>query len=208
MLSQMKRRTYTKRKRAENEAQTRQRIVEATVALHEELGPRETSISAIAERAGVQRLTVYRHFEDDFELFQACTGHWLERHPPPDIDAVEGETPEVRTEGALLALYRYYRANERMWKVAMRDLEMVPALQEALKGFQDYLDRARDSLLAGWGVKGASRRKLRACLGHLLGFPTWESLMRQGLHDPEMSRLGTGWARACVSAGAQRAPRK
>jgi len=199
MLTDMTHRTYTKRKRAEQEARTRRRIVEATVALHEEVGPRETSIKAIAERAGVQRLTVYRHFDDDFALFQACTGHWLERHPPPEIGAGKGGAPEDRTAEALLTLYRYYRATERIWAVTYRDLELVPALAEALGGFQAYLDRARDSLLDAWGAKGAARRRLRASLGHLLSFPTWASLKDQGLHDPEMSRLGAVWAQAAAA---------
>jgi AcrR family transcriptional regulator len=52
--------------------------------LHEEIGPRATTISAIADRAGVQRLTVYRHFPDETAVFQACTAHWLSLNPPPD----------------------------------------------------------------------------------------------------------------------------
>src|ERR671919_2710297 len=77
-------RKYEKKRRAEQEAETRQRIVEAMVALHREVGPARTTISAIAERAGVERLTVYRHFPDERSLFEACTGHWRASHPPPD----------------------------------------------------------------------------------------------------------------------------
>ncbi len=69
-------RKYELKQRAEKMSETRMRIVEATVELHEKLGPARTTISAIADRAGVQRLTVYRHFPDERSLFRACSGHW------------------------------------------------------------------------------------------------------------------------------------
>src|ERR671925_1066982 len=77
-------RPYRMKRRAELEQQTRLRITESAVALHEELGPARTSISAVAERAGVRRSTVYRHFPDDEALFAACSSHWRAGHAPPD----------------------------------------------------------------------------------------------------------------------------
>src|SRR5215211_773494 len=78
------RRPYRKRRRAELEADTRLRITEATVDLHGSVGPARTTISAVAERAGVQRATVYRHFSDEEALFDACSSHWMAQHPLPD----------------------------------------------------------------------------------------------------------------------------
>src|SRR3954466_6401562 len=78
-------RTYRKSRRAALEEQTRLRITESAVALHEELGPARTSISAIAERAGVRRSPVYRHFPDEDALFTACSTHWRAANPPPDL---------------------------------------------------------------------------------------------------------------------------
>lgn len=78
----METRKYTQTRRAEQQDETRERIVVAAVRLHEALGPANTSIKAIAEAAGVQRLTVYRHFPDDASLFQACTAHYLGQHSP------------------------------------------------------------------------------------------------------------------------------
>src|SRR6476646_9149441 len=77
-------RPYTMRRRAELEEETRRRITESAVELHEELGPAQTSISAIADRAGVRRSTVYRHFPDEDALFAACSAHWRAANPPPD----------------------------------------------------------------------------------------------------------------------------
>ncbi len=73
----MTKRSYNLGQRASSQEETPRRIVDATVALHEEIGPRATTISAIAEKASVQRLTVYRHFPDETELFKACTSHWF-----------------------------------------------------------------------------------------------------------------------------------
>ena len=109
-------RPYRKTRRAELEEQTRRRITESTVALHEELGPARTSISAIAERAGVRRSTVYRHFPDEEALFAACSSHWRAANPPPDPGAWAAiEDPAERTEAALRELYAFYGRTEAMY---------------------------------------------------------------------------------------------
>jgi AcrR family transcriptional regulator len=110
----MSKRRYTLKQRAESQDETRRRIVEATAHLHEEVGPRDTTISAIAQEAGVQRLTVYRHFPDEMELFKACTSHWLGLNPPPDPATWGRLEGLVRVQQALIELYRYYRRTERM----------------------------------------------------------------------------------------------
>src|ERR671915_1215643 len=77
-------RKYEMKRRARRQEETRRRIIEATVELHQTVGMARTTISAIAEKAGVQRLTVYRHFPDERALFHACTGHWRAANPPPE----------------------------------------------------------------------------------------------------------------------------
>src|SRR6187401_3150494 len=108
-------RTYRMRQRAEREAQTRRRITESAVALHEEVGPARTSISAIAERAGVRRSTVYRHFPDEAALFAACSSHWRAANPPPELAAWRAiADPDERLRVALRELYGHYRRTEAM----------------------------------------------------------------------------------------------
>src|SRR3712207_3871494 len=108
-------RKYELKARAEGQAQTRRRITEATVELHRTVGPAQTTISAIAERAGVQRLTVYRHFPTEEELFAACSAHWLAGSPPPDPAEWAGIADRrERLRSALEAIYAWYRANEGM----------------------------------------------------------------------------------------------
>ena len=75
-------RRYTLKRRAELQAETRQRIVDAAVALHSSVGPAATTISAIAEHAGVERLTVYRHFPDELTLLRACSGKLTKKVVP------------------------------------------------------------------------------------------------------------------------------
>src|SRR5215218_5679232 len=102
MFTHMATRRYQKKRRAEQEAETRQRIVEAVFALHRECGPARTTISAIAERAGVERLTVYRHFKGEAELFAACSAHFRAEVPPPDPASwVTIREPAARVRSAL-----------------------------------------------------------------------------------------------------------
>ncbi|PWG63572.1 TetR/AcrR family transcriptional regulator [Spiribacter halobius] len=207
MFIDMGERRYRMKKRAESQARTRERIVEATVALHEELGPRQTSIRAIAERAGVQRLTVYRHFPDDASLFQACTAHWLARNPPPDA-AVWRASPagEPRCRDALIAFYRYYRDTEAMWAASHRDEPDVPALQGPMQAFRAHLDAVRDELLAGFAAP-LRTREVALTLRHALSFPTWQALAQAGLEDEQAAALAVAWLRgagedAAAGAGA------
>src|SRR5438477_8671872 len=130
-----KKRPYRKTRRAELEEQTRLRITESTVELHSTRGPARTSISAVAERAGVRRSTVYRHFPDEAALFAACSGHWLASNPPPDLGAWAAiKDPEQRLRAALAEIYRYYRTTEPMMANLHRDEDSVPTVKQLFAG--------------------------------------------------------------------------
>src|SRR5436853_2824867 len=108
-------RPYRMKRRAELQERTRRRITESTVELHGTVGPAHTSISAIAERAGVRRSTVYRHFPDEATLFAACSGHWREANPTPDLVTwAEIEDPGERLRQGLDELYAFYENTEGM----------------------------------------------------------------------------------------------
>src|SRR5665811_1687119 len=83
-MRSIKSRPYRMKRRAEQVDETRQRITEAAVRLHTTVGPAHSSIAAVAEEAGVTRLTVYRHFADLDALFAACRAHWSAQNPRPD----------------------------------------------------------------------------------------------------------------------------
>jgi AcrR family transcriptional regulator len=176
------RRRYEKRARATHEQETRQRIVEAALALHGTVGPARTTISAIAERAGVRRATVYRHFPDERALFLGCSGAWRDRHPLPDPATWAAiADPAERLDAALDALYRWYEQAEPMMTAVLRDMDTVPIVAELQAGRVAYLGAIEDGLVAGWGARGKTAKRLRAAIGLALDFFTWRTLHERGL---------------------------
>lgn len=198
-------RKYQQKRRAEQQAETRQRIVEAMVALHREVGPARTTISAIAERAGVERLTVYRHFPDETAMFQACTAHYATQVPGPDPSAwAESEEPAERLRAALLAFYDYYRRAEDVLTHAARDLPQLPALAAVLSPWGEFVGRLREDLVERWDVAGAARAHLSAAIAHALRFETWRSLARaEGLGNAEAADLMVTLAQATADRPAR-----
>jgi AcrR family transcriptional regulator len=182
-------RKYELKRRAEKEEETRQRIVDATIALHETLGAAYTTIRAIAERAGVERATVYRHFPDERSLFAACTGHHLALNPPPDPAALERiADPEERLQVGLAEIYAYHRSTEQMTSNAQRDLPQFPTLAEVLAPFFAHWARLRDLLAAGWRTPQGDSTLVRAGIGHATNFQTWRSLVREQQLDRPSAR--------------------
>jgi AcrR family transcriptional regulator len=176
-------RKYELKQRARTEEETRLRIVEAAVQLHEAIGDAATTVSAIAERAGVGRVTVYRHFPDERALLTACTSHYFGINPPPDpTHWARVADPEQRLGVALTELYAFYRRTEGMLARAEQDAPANPILADLLTPFADYLDNIRGILAEGQPADAL----VVAALGHALAFGTWRSLTRgQRLDDAE-----------------------
>lgn len=175
-------RQYELKKRAERMAETRQRIVDAAVALHTTRGPAATTVSAIAEEAGVQRHTFYAHFPTMKDLFHACSSHWVQLHPQPDVDvALAAASPAERLRGVLEALYGWYEEVEEHLLLFERDAHVFPEWDEEAEA--DRI-RLRDLLADGHGAR------TRAAVGHALDFHTWRSLFRrEGLPREEAADL-------------------
>jgi AcrR family transcriptional regulator len=194
-------RTYQLKRRAQQQDETRQRIVEATVHLHETLGPARTSISAIAEQAGVERLTVYRHFPDEQTLFSACTSHYLAANPLPEpSDWTQIADPGTRLRVALTKTYAYYQRTERMLSRALPDLPDVPVMQRILEPYFAYWEQVCDGLTEGWSTQGRLHERLRAVLTHMLDFRTWYAFVReQHLSDDGLVALMVQFVRCIVS---------
>jgi AcrR family transcriptional regulator len=191
-------RPYRMTARAELQERTRLRITESAVELHGTLGPSRTSMSAVAEHAGVRRSTLYRHFPDEAALFVACSGHWAAQHPVPDLEAwaAVGD-PGDRLRLALTELYAYYDAADPMLANLLRDVDLVEAVRERFAGFLGYMDAAHATLMAGRRGRSRAARRTRAAIGHAIAFTTWRSLVReQGCAQAEavelMCRLTAG----------------
>jgi AcrR family transcriptional regulator len=195
-------RKYEKKRRAEQESETRRRIVEAVFALHGEIGPARTTIKAIAQRAGVERLTVYRHFADEGAIFAACDAHFRSETPPPDPAAwADIVDPAERLRAALVAFYGFYRRGENMIANAERDAVGLPALAVLMAPRDAILAAVREDLLAAWAVGDRARTRLAAAIAHALRFDTWRSLARvEGLEDAEAAELMVDLARAAATS--------
>jgi len=173
-------RKYEMKKRAERQRETRRRIVETTVELHRTRGPANTTISEIAQRAGVNRLTVYNHFPELSDLLKACSRSWTGRHPAPDPTpwAKIGD-PQVRLRTALTELYGFYGRTEPMRANVLRDAQTMPELAALLEdSVVPYLAAVRDLLAEGWEVSDDRKKRLLATIKLAIDFHAWRSLER------------------------------
>ncbi|MGE3076735.1 MAG: TetR/AcrR family transcriptional regulator [Dehalococcoidia bacterium] len=171
MSTTAERRRYEMRRRQDDIAETRKRIVEAAVDLHGSVGPAHTTFSAVAERAGVQRSTVYRHFADEEALFGACTSHWLAQNPWPSVEDWARHGPgEDRLAFALKQLYGYFERNEQMLANSFRDIQVMPSFVGEFMGAQ--LAAYRQCLSEGW--------KIGPLAGFVIDFRTWQALRDAG----------------------------
>ena len=169
-----KTRSYNLGRRAEQQADTRQRIAEATLELHGSVGPAQTTLSMIAERAGVQRHTLYAHFPDERELFMACSGLAMERDAPPDATPWRAIADrEARLRIGLRAIYDWYERNAQLLGCVLRDAEHhAPTRNVSQAVYGPVMAGYHDVLGVGLNAKQ------RAMLGLALSFFTWRTLTR------------------------------
>jgi len=194
-------RPYRKRKRAESEEETRRRITEAAVELHGTVGPANTTVTEVAERAGVSRMTVYNHFPTDADLFVACSTHWEREHPLPDPRAWTAvANPRARLERALADLYAWYAVERGMLANVFRDAPLIPALTPLVDGWWGgYSNEVVNVLAAGWTVAGGTDHALRATLRVVIDFHTWQILEASGLDGGAAAALATRAVRGVVA---------
>jgi AcrR family transcriptional regulator len=192
-------RTYTKVRRAAAEEETRRRIVEALIELHAEVGPARTTVSAVAERAGVERLTVYRHFPHERAMFRACSSLYMQRNPPPERRPLHGVPPVDAVRTTLASVYLWYRSNQAMFAKVLADVEHLPSLHESARQLLEYVDSLASDLDRLFDRRSAHRR---ATLHHALEFSTWQSLSRLTRNDRNAAAVATAWV---ASNGLKRA---
>lgn len=182
-------RTYRMGRRLEQLEATRQRIAEAAFELHGTVGPAQTSISAVAERAGVQRHTVYHHFPDLGSLFRACTEHGMRVTGVPEASTWRAiDDPTTRLRHALDELYLYYRSNARLLGNIVRDA----AVMEEIGGSEAFVEHMTElfyALAGGWPGDASTQRLRMAAIGHAMAYETWRSLTDRGLSDTEAGDL-------------------
>jgi len=196
-------RPYQLRARADKQAETHRILAEAAYALHATVGPAKATISAIAEKAGVQRLTVYRHFPDQEAIFAACTAHSFAIDPPPNPETWRSiADSSERLRSALAELYGYYRRNDRLLLNLYHDAEL-PVVAAALARRAELLARGAAILREGWKPKGRKEtRLLPAALSHSLDFAAWRTLsVDSKVEDTDIIELMLGLVRGLATSG-------
>ena len=193
-------RKYELKKRAEAMARTHERITEAAIELHGTVGPARTTLSAVAERAGVERRTLYRHFPTEVALFEACSTHYFAAHPWPDLSCWRAiGDPQERLGRALDELYAYYERTEPMYRNVLRDAELVEFARDAVAPLDAYLDEAAGALLVGRPARGRRRQLLSRTLRHALAFSTWRSLTSNGIGRADAVQLMSALVEAAAT---------
>jgi AcrR family transcriptional regulator len=183
-------RKYELKKRAEQVAETRQRITEAAIELHGTVGPSRTTLSAVADRAGVERRTLYRHFPNEADLFAACSAHYFAANPWPDLANWRAiRDPQQRLERGLDELYAYYERTEPMLSSVLRDAELVEFARDAVAPLHAYVEEAVGILILGRRGRGRRRELVRGALRHALAFSTWRSLSASGIARSDAVKL-------------------
>jgi AcrR family transcriptional regulator len=204
----MKRGKYKLKKRAERQEETRLRIARATLELHETIGPSLTTRSAIAERAGVGRPTVYAHFPDDLSLGLACSSLGLTENPLPDPGPWEEiADPERRLRTALGELYGYFRRREGLLANIQRDQDLPhrrdhPDVRQIMRPIVEHWERMHKVLAEGWETReGRAPSLVIGAVGVALDFQSWRTMVRkQGMTDEQAVELMAGMVR-CAAQG-------
>jgi AcrR family transcriptional regulator len=191
-------RPYRLSGRAGRQAATRRRIVDAAVELHSTLGPARTSLSAVAERAGVSRPTVYAHFPDKPSLFAACSQASMTADPWPDPRSWRSiADPIERLQHALGELYARYGRTERLTANILRDLDFLPHVPG--RSMDDLYGAMRTALVVDWQVADNRRELLVAAVDHALDFHSWRSLVsKHEIDDAQAIELMSALALAAA----------
>jgi AcrR family transcriptional regulator len=182
-----KRGPYELKARAQRQEQTRERLVVAAADLHGEVGPAFTSIADVAARAGVSRMTAYRHFPTERDLFRACGQHFISWHPPPPVVPwLQIADPLDRLHAALHEIYAYYRQHRQRLANVLRDSQTMPVGG----AFRDAEAAWAAALLDAWGTPARRRKPLRGAIALAVHFETWHHLAEhERLRDSDIATL-------------------
>lgn len=176
-------RNYDMSKRAAAAAQTRRRIVEATLELHGEQGIAATSWDDIAARAGVGVGTVYRHFSSLDELIPACGEITMRVIALPDPTAVfeDAQPPSQRIEQLVAETFAIYQRGAPQLRAMRRERDVHPEVTRAQDELEAALATLVDTALQPLDATPHDRALTRA----LVDLNTWEALREQGLDQAE-----------------------
>jgi AcrR family transcriptional regulator len=191
-------RAYNKTKRASKEEETRQRILGGAFELYCSVGPAATTISAVAAKASVQRLTVYRHFPNEADLLCGVIERWADENPMPgpqdwrtDIDA------ENWPIAILSMLYSYYSETSVLWPGILSDRTKLPELDRLMGQYDQQLETLKADILRHLPEARQRSALCQSVVSHAVQFTTWHSLSASGLDTAEIAALMEDWVQKC-----------
>jgi len=150
------------------------------MALTFEQGPLATTMGQIAKRAGVERVTLYRHFGDERSLQRAAAQYCFARFPPPRPDGLAKLTdPFERATKALDELYAHWELMAPLVRPILRDADVAPE-RISLQTRDRYVEALRAAALGAFPARARRRPQLREAIRHAFDFRTWDSLERGG----------------------------
>lgn len=179
-------RKYQMKKRAEARDETRDRIVRATMALHDRQGVATTTFADIAEKAGVGPATVLRHFPTLGSLVMACGQHVAEEMRPPAPARAEQvfaglSTTAARLERLVDEIDAFYERGAFRLIAAGNDRDRVPELDQFLR----MVDAGLEALIREATVDESPGDAMVGVLMALCGVAVWQRLTTTGLAAAE-----------------------
>lgn len=189
-------RRYQMDQREKKQAETRERIVDAAIELHQEKGIAATSMRDVADRASVGTVTVYRHFSDDRALLASCSRKYFERHPFPDLEAWHAVSdPEARLRQGLLDTYTFHRETAPMMASVIDEVRGTAAIEP----YDAFWSRAAQILISAWETPEQDNPKLKAGIALAMRFETWHFLtVEQSLSDEDAADMMSRLSLACL----------
>lgn len=191
-------RAYNKTRRASKEQETHQKILDAAISLYGAVGPAATTISAVAAKASVQRLTVYRHFPGETDIPVQVVAHWFDQNPLPDPnDWRNGVAAENWPIAILSMLYSYYADTYAFWPAVLSDRDKLPKLNAVLEAYDKQLHTMQEDILRHLPDSRRSSSLCQSATNHAVQFSTWRTLSDQGLDTVEVAALMEDWIQRC-----------
>lgn len=197
-------RTYNLGRRAETAAETRQRLIEATAALHEERGISATSLRDIAGRAGVSVGTAYHHFPTYLDAVQACGAHTMANAPLPPQSIFHGvDGPDERVHVLVRELCGWYGRNPWLERIRA-ERSLYPPVEEAMSALERGIEQL--ARVAAGGTAEEART-----IAALADVAVYSSLRRTGVPagrvPGRISEAIVAWLRSRPTRRAGRAAR-
>ncbi|WP_162181384.1 TetR/AcrR family transcriptional regulator [Thalassospira australica] len=191
-------RAYNKTRRARKEQETHQRILDAAISLSCSVGPAATTISAVATKASVQRLTVYRHFPGETDIPVQAVTHWFDHNPLPHRNDWRKDVAAENWPIAILSmLYSYYGDTRMFWPAVLADRDKLPELNATLEVYDRQLRDMQEDILRHLPHDRRTSSLCQSVTHHAVQFSTWRTLSDKGLDTVEIAALMEEWIQKC-----------